>query len=255
MKLPQNSIARNVIIVFLFGIGAVFFPLVIGFGITVFVFKRIKDIRYRIVVLILVFLLTLALSSVWTDAIHNASKTKELSPTPTDVSTAKQENQITVTTIPSSKTQTINPTIPTTNISPTVKTSASSANNCNQDLWSHVYNPSRLKILNPCLQVTGTISVIRVEKDGDDHVLLKLDTGQENLLNQENISQQKGDLVLEPVCLHKVTQEDAISSCNGFTSGVVVPGVGTHVTVVGSYVLDTAHGWNEIHPVSKILIQ
>ncbi len=255
MKLPQNSIARNLIIVFLFGIGAVFFPLVIGFGITVFAFKRIQDIRYRIVVIVLAFLLTLALSFVWTAAINKASKTRELSPTPTIIPTAMQENQNTVTTIPSSQTQTINPTAPPTKFPPTEKTSANSANTCNQDLWSHVYNPSRLKILTPCLQVTGTIEVIRLEKDGDDHILLRLDRGQESLLNQENISQQKGDLVLEPVCLHTVTQEDAIASCNGFTSGVVVPGVGTHVTVVGSYVLDTAHGWNEIHPVSKILIQ
>src|SRR5947209_197201 len=119
MKLPQNSIARSVMIVFLFGLGAVFFPLVIGFSITVFAFKRMKDLRYRIVVIGLAFLLTLALSSVWTAAIHKASKMRDLSPTPTIVPTVTQAHQITVTAIPTSKTQTINPTVPPTNIPPT----------------------------------------------------------------------------------------------------------------------------------------
>ncbi len=89
-------------------------------------------------------------------------------------------------------------------------------------------------------------------KDGDDHIRLKLDPQFANLTNYANDSGQDGDLVLEPICQHTVTQEDAIDSCQNFNYIIDIPPVGTHVQVTGSYVLDTAHGWNEIHPVTSI---
>ena len=49
-----------------------------------------------------------------------------------------------------------------------------------------------------------------------------------------------------------VTQEDTKDACAGHRSDVVVPPVGTRVSVTGPWVLDTEHGWNEIHPVVKI---
>lgn len=61
---------------------------------------------------------------------------------------------------------------------------------------------------------------------------------------------QGGDLVVEPICEHRVTQPDAITSCENFSGGVVRPRKGQHVRVAGSYVHDTegGHGWMEIHP-------
>ena len=100
--------------------------------------------------------------------------------------------------------------------------------------------------------MTGTIELLRKEADGDYHILLKLDTGQNNLLNEKNYEEQKGCLVLEPVCVNKVTQKDAIKSCEDFVNKVYIPHTGEHVKVTGSYVLDKEHGWMEIHPVTKI---
>jgi len=211
-----------------------------------------KKLPYRIAVIVLAFFVTLALGTLWTSALYQTAKhTKQPVTTTLEPTTPDDEEGTATSTQPSQRaspvpsSNSIHPS--STGTAPTI-----SSTGCNQELWSHVYNPGRLTILNQCLQVTGTIAVIRLEKDGDDHILLKLDPGQENLLNEKNISQQQSDLVLEPVCLHTVTQEDAKSSCNGFHSNVIVPRVGTHVTVIGSYVLDTAHGWNEIHPVSTI---
>ena len=134
---------------------------------------------------------------------------------------------------------------------PSVKPSGS-ANPACQD-FSHVYHPDRLKVLAPCATVTGTIEVIRHEPDGDDHILVKLDPGQDKYLNAVNVSAQHGDLIAEPVCEHTVTQADAVSACPAGYKPVPVPPVGSHVVVTGPWVLDQQHSWQEIHPASFVI--
>jgi hypothetical protein len=121
--------------------------------------------------------------------------------------------------------------------------------------WQHVYHPDRLLVIEQCKVVTGVIDGVRSEPDGDFHIRLALDPGQEDLLNEKNMTVQHGDLVIEPICEHPVTQADAIGSCENFAGGVPRPRKGMHVRVAGSYVHDAegGHGWNEIHPA--VLIQ
>jgi hypothetical protein len=121
--------------------------------------------------------------------------------------------------------------------------------------WQHVYHPDRLVVREQCKVVTGVIDSVRSEPDGDFHVRLALDPGQENLLNDKNMSVQHGDLVIEPICEHPATQTDAVASCENFAGGVPRPRKGMHVRVAGSYVHDVerGHGWMEIHPA--VLIQ
>ena len=118
---------------------------------------------------------------------------------------------------------------------------------------SHVYNPDRLQVINPCISVTGTIDFIRTEKDGDYHIGLKLDSQYANLVNDCNSTclngAEHGDLVVEPVCMNPPTQADAVSSCTNYSNPIVIPSVGTHVEMRGALVLDTTHGWMEIHPL------
>lgn len=136
--------------------------------------------------------------------------------------------------------------------SPATPAETTTIKGCDQSLWTHVYHPSRLKILDNCKSVSGKVDVVRKEADGDYHILLKLDSQFSSLINAKNTQYEQGDLVLEPVCVGTVTQTDAIASCENFHSNVTIPSVGSHVTVTGSYVLDQDHGWNEIHPVSSI---
>jgi hypothetical protein len=74
------------------------------------------------------------------------------------------------------------------------------------------------------------------------------------MLNSYNYSGEYGKLVCEPVCATTCTQPDAMSSCASFTNTVFIPAVGEYVAVTGSYVTDNDHGWNELHPVTKIQI-
>ncbi len=134
------------------------------------------------------------------------------------------------------------------------QTQQSNASVCDFSLWSHVYNNYRLIIHDTCTYVTGTVDHLIYEADGDIHIRVNVDAAFSSLLNSGNVANQYGDLVVEPICATTVTQADAVSSCQGFVNTVYIPNVGEHVKVTGSYITDNDHGWNEIHPVTSIVI-
>ena len=105
-----------------------------------------------------------------------------------------------------------------------------------------------------CKTVTGVIEESSADKDGDQHMLLKLDNGQEDLLTKKNTKKKQGDLVIEAVCANKVTLGKVGNTCNGYINKIQIPKLGEHVKVTGSLVIDTHNGWAEIHPITKIEI-
>jgi hypothetical protein len=123
---------------------------------------------------------------------------------------------------------------------------------CDASLWSHVYDPTRLQKLKDCITVTGTVEESNADEDGDQHFLIKLDRGQDQLLTKRNLKKKNGDLVGEIVCANKVKIKKAKAACAGYSNTVQLPTVGNHVSVTGTYVLDSHNGWTEIHPVSKV---
>jgi hypothetical protein len=142
---------------------------------------------------------------------------------------------------------------PTSSSIPPTSSVSTSSDQCDQSLWNHVYNPSRLQVIDHCKTVSGIIDSVRTERDGDYHIRLKLDSQFSDLINSANVNGQSGDLIVEPICVNPITQIDAISACQSFHQNIVIPPTGTHVQVTGSYVLDNQHGgWAEIHPVTSI---
>lgn len=123
---------------------------------------------------------------------------------------------------------------------------------CDPDLWKYVYDASRLQVLDKCKTVTGIIEETSADEDGDQHMLLKLDKGQKQLLTKKNKSKKQGNLVIEAVCINNITRKKAMGACTGYVNHVQLPRVGDHVKVTGSYVIDSHNGWSEIHPISKI---
>lgn len=104
------------------------------------------------------------------------------------------------------------------------------------------------------MSVTGIVEDSYSEEDGDIHIRLQLDTQYSYMLNADNISDEYGDLVCEPICVTTITQSDAVAPCEGLVNNVFLPAIGEYVMVTGSYVTDNDHGWNEIHPVTSIEI-
>jgi uncharacterized protein YraI len=144
-------------------------------------------------------------------------------------------------------------------------TATETAARCDASLWTHVYNPQRLIVKDACVAVTGTIvdatsgrktDGVRHEADGDTHGWLKLDRAFAQLIDDGNRSDEDSNLVFEIVCHFHVTQADAKAACPAsYRSPVVLPPVGSHVRVVGSYVQDNNHArWMEIHPVTLITV-
>jgi hypothetical protein len=117
----------------------------------------------------------------------------------------------------------------------------------------YVYNPGRLTVLAACIQVSGTVAIIRHEADGDLHILLEVDPAFRDLLRPSNAGEELGDLVVEPVCVRAVTQADAKATCAKDGDPLTnLPLAGTHVWMEGRYVLDTEHGdWAELHPLYR----
>jgi hypothetical protein len=97
-----------------------------------------------------------------------------------------------------------------------------------------VYHPQRLIVKSRCRVVVGTVREVKFEEyDGDVHVDLRLDPGYGRLLGDGN-ARVGGNLVVELIPQDR--------------SRVAVPEVGVRIQVVGPWVEDTEHGWNEIHP-------
>ena len=97
-----------------------------------------------------------------------------------------------------------------------------------------VYHPNRLKVKSRCRVAVGTIENVKPELyDGDIHIELRLDRGQEGLLSSGN-ARVGGMLIVEIIPWDRAR--------------VLVPAEGQRVEVVGPWVDDTAHGWFEIHP-------
>jgi hypothetical protein len=123
----------------------------------------------------------------------------------------------------------------------------------------HVYRPQRLRLLAGCreLSLSGVIKAERAEADGDYHLLLKVDPGQRDpngggFINTENVRQQGGALVLEPVCEHAVTQSSALAACQGYRNLLKIPATSSHVIASGYWVYDSGHGWQEVHPLTGL---
>jgi len=97
-----------------------------------------------------------------------------------------------------------------------------------------VYHPQRLKVKSRCAVAVGTVAKVKFEAyDGDVHLDLRLDPGYERLLDDGN-ARVGGNLVVEVIPYDR--------------SRVAIPEEGARVQVVGPWVADTQHGWNEIHP-------
>lgn len=125
---------------------------------------------------------------------------------------------------------------------------------CDRSLWDHVYSPSRLFIIQPCVEINGVIERIDQMADGDNHIYFKPDQSYPKLINIFNQIFAGSNIIGEVVCLKTdKIEKEAKEVCEGYVNKIEVPKVGSHVKMYGFYVLDKGVGWMEIHPVSGMV--
>jgi hypothetical protein len=137
------------------------------------------------------------------------------------------------------------------------------------DPLAGVHHPGRIEVVKNCVAVTGTVVWARAFADGDYKFNLRLDPGDEHLLNDHNRRDQGGALVCEiipadqpgctpgervkvPLGIFQRIEEWYNGPYDfGICSGahIPMPQAGARVRVVGPHVIDHGHGWMEIHPV------
>ena len=86
---------------------------------------------------------------------------------------------------------------------------------CDQSLWQYVYHPARLRVLAPCISVTGVADEVRKEADGDIHILFRVDRKFESLLNDENIAREHGEGNSKPAYAEPALRHPAIGRRRG----------------------------------------
>jgi hypothetical protein len=93
-----------------------------------------------------------------------------------------------------------------------------------------VYHPQRLRVKSRCRVAVGIVGKVKFEAfDGDVHIDLRPDPAYEHLLARPG----------QPLVVEIIPQD---------RSRVPVPVEGSRIEVVGPWVEDSKHGWNEIHP-------
>ena len=119
-----------------------------------------------------------------------------------------------------------------------------------------VYQPDRLQVLDACAHAEGVVVAVVPEPDGDYHVWIKVDPRYQRLLNPENHFQGRPALLAEitPDCPLSTNPPNAGAAAKCPESKLTVPKPGARIAIDGPWVLDTNHGWNEIHPVDRLSI-
>lgn len=134
---------------------------------------------------------------------------------------------------------------------------------CPANPLANVYHPYRLQVQNACQIVTGVVASAGQTMDGDIHMQISLDPSESNLLNSVNMAKTSGQLIAEivpadqPGCTPGRPPKPPHGTYNyGICTGrdLQTPNIGDRVTLVGSYNLDTDHGWMELHPVWSITV-
>ena len=106
-----------------------------------------------------------------------------------------------------------------------------------------VPNAQDLRILLACQDAIGTVVHTKKLDNGNYLVFLSLDEQFKFLLNEKNIEETEGLLVVE------------IAPQDQTIPGVFLPVDGDRVHVWGAWVTDKTKGWHEIHPAWKVVSQ
>jgi hypothetical protein len=103
---------------------------------------------------------------------------------------------------------------------------------------------ARFSALSPCEHVVGIVHNMtgKKQEDGDYQFNLAVQKPYRKLLNEVNIKQVQGMLVVEIIPMDQNS------------SSVQIPKNGDKIGAYGAWVTDNPNGWNELHPVWNLTV-
>lgn len=116
---------------------------------------------------------------------------------------------------------------------------------CKQgNIFDGVDRQARFTVLSTCEDAIGVVHDMKgtKEDDGDYQFNLQVEDSFKKLLNDQNVKQVNGMLVVE------IIPKDQSSS------NVQIPKDGDRIEINGAWVTDNPHGWNEIHPAWQVKV-
>jgi hypothetical protein len=116
---------------------------------------------------------------------------------------------------------------------------------CRQgNVLAGVDRQARFRVLSPCEHVVGIVhNMTGIKKeDGDYQFNLAVQKPYKKLLNDVNIKQVQGMLVVEIIPMDQNS------------SWVQIPKDGDKIGAYGAWVTDNPQGWNELHPVWNLTV-
>ena len=117
--------------------------------------------------------------------------------------------------------------------------------NCRQgNVLDWIDRQSKFLVLSTCEKAVGIVHDMnrQSQDDGDYQFNIDVDEPYKKLLNDDNIKQVNGILVVE------------IISKDQNNPDVTIPKNGDRIEVYGAWVTDKIHGWNEIHPAWNVTV-
>ena len=147
---------------------------------------------------------------------------------------------------------------------------------CDTAYWNHTYANFRLKVYDSCYTITGTVQILLqplLTGDGDYHIYIQPDSAYQWMTTYRDTAftshcagvDSAGYhicttcLNVEEICKGAVVDGGAAGTvetdaCIGFNDTVYLPNTGEYVQATGPFVYDTVHCWNELHPISKMIL-
>ncbi len=128
------------------------------------------------------------------------------------------------------------PTTASPSPSPTTPPSPLASPSCPPSPKLGLYNPDDFLVLGSCETFAGTVSKAFLQRDTDWEIDLVPDDGFETFLNDKNVSDNGNALVVQILPGQHYR----------------IPGVGEHIEIFGSWMMNLNTGLNEFHPVWSI---
>ena len=112
-----------------------------------------------------------------------------------------------------------------------------------EDPRAGVRNPSRLRVIDPCQQASGTVTHMETWDDGDWNIYVNLDR------DSEALASAAGKKKLREWPQASGGAEMLWEAVPDDQAGLLAPSGGQHLEVLGAHVYDRTWGYTEVHPI------